>query len=70
MLLQAVVFPTKQPHFSGSELSRWLATVEPVAETLLQKWSHSDASGAMTLIPAALSFGPSTLTNATISLAV
>ena len=35
-----------------------------------QKWIHSDASGAMTLTPAALSFGPTTLRKATISLAV
>ena len=37
---------------------------------LLQAWIHSDASGAMTLIPLALSFGPATLTKSTICLAV
>ena len=35
----------KQPHFKGSELS-WPPTSGP-ADTLDQRWSHSDASGAM-----------------------
>ena len=74
LLAQPVVVGVfeKHPHFSGSELFGWAATVEPVAEALLQRWIHSDGSGAMSLTPAvqAWSFGPSTLTNSTISLAV
>ena len=51
MLAQPVVGAVfeKQPHFSGSELFGWAATVEPVAEALLQRWTHSDGSGAMSL---------------------
>ncbi len=60
----------KQPHFSGSELFGWLETVEPVAEALLHRCSHSDGSGASILTPAVFSFGPSTLMKFTISLAV
>src|ERR1039458_8934615 len=48
VLAQPVVtgsFP-KHPQFSGSELLGWLATVEPVADVLLQRCIHSDGSGA------------------------
>ena len=53
LLAQPVVVGVfeKQPHFSGSELFGWPATVEPVAEALLQRWIHSDGSGAMSLTP-------------------
>ena len=74
MLAQPVVVGLfeKHPHFSGSELFGWPETVEPVAEALLQRWSHSEGSGARSLTGGfrAWSFGPNLLTKATISLAV
>jgi len=65
-----VIVFEKHPHLCGSELSGWLETIEPVADRVLQAWSHSEASGAMTLMFLALSFGPATLTKATICLPV
>ena len=42
----------------------------PLADVLDQLWIHSDASGAITLMFAAWSFGPATLRKATNSSAV
>ena len=74
VLAQPVVVGSfaKHPHFSGSELFGWPETVEPVAEALLQRWSHSEGSGARNLTAGlkAWSFGPNILTKFTISVAV
>ena len=63
MVAQPVVVGSfaKQPHFRGSELFGWPETSGP-AEMLVQRWSHSEVSGAMINTFGAFrawSFGPS-----------
>jgi hypothetical protein len=64
--LSQAVFVGGKPQLSGSELCLPLFS-EQHADSLLQLWIHSEASGEMTLTPAACSFGPTTFTKAAIS---